>query len=352
MSPTRLTRLAPLFLTLISSPALAQYSPAPTAYTAVQIYYPPAGPPVTMTTYRDGQVVVAEHLGPAIHAWTYFDLAKGKTFNWSTTDSQCSSGTVAGDWGDPFQTSEVTAMLSKLHPRDAGTEIVNGIRTNALVAYDPEQRANIRVWRDVVYGEPIKVVVTEVDKKVDTPMMEVKSITVGKPALASLALPPSCAKVANQPTPQTEAARIAALTGSAEGMYVAAPKPPASKEACAVQFSVAQSKSMAVVTSGFRVGVDPNIDTDHPASYVIGEAGKPFFSGGGLREVSGQLQNGVVKLPSPSAIFDMELSFDNTGTFATARIYRQCFGKSTAKLLYVISNPAKLSEGGEWLWSK
>jgi len=111
--------------------------------------------------------------------------------------------------------------------------------------------------------------------------------------------------------PVVEEERIAALTGSQPGRYVKAIMGPASKEACRVQFSLV-----------------------HP----------------GPGELTGQLHNGVLPLDGASAVFDMELVFGNSGA-SSALICRQCFGQGTAKLFYLAKDPAKLAEGGEWVWA-
>jgi hypothetical protein len=352
LSTRRLSLLSPLLVLFFAPPALAQYAPAPTAYTVTEANAM-FGPPVTTTTYRDGQVAVVDR--PSSHSRSYYDLATGRTYTWSTAeaDPQCGSGTFSGDWGDPLQTGDLTTELAKLHPRDLGTELLNGIRARVVEADDP-QGGKSRLWIDAAFGEVIKWVGAGADKKVST-LLEMKSLTTGKPAAAKFALPPRCARLASQPLPPSEAQRIATLTGSPPGTYVTAVTGPGSGEACTVQFSVVQPRTMTPVGNGFRVAIDPTVDTDHPAAHDIGNdlsvPGKPFFAGGGLREVTGQLANGVVTLPNPSAVFDMELVFGNAGA-ASAMIYRQCTGKGMARLFYVLTDPAKLSGGGEWLWAR
>jgi hypothetical protein len=48
--------------------------------------------------------------------------------------------------------------------------------------------------------------------------------------------------------------------------------------------------------------------------------------------------------------FDVETAY-STGEFNGVLIYRQCFGPQTV-LLHVVNDPAKLSDGGYWLWVK
>ena len=351
MSPKCLLPLSVLLIAGIASPALAQYASAPTAYTMTQVFYPPSGVPLTMTMWRDGPVVLQHPSGSA--SSSYFDLRSHTSYGWNSTDSRCSANAFAGDWGDPFATADVAAELSRMHAHETGTEIVNGIRTKVFEADAPDIGGKYRVWLDAMYGEEIKAVSVDASKKVTPLIVEVKSLTLGKPTV-NLALPSMCAKASITPLPQpqpTEAQRIATLTGSAPGTYVSAINGPGSKETCTVQFSIAMAKTMAVLGGGYRVALDPFVDPDHPATYA--QPGNPFFTGGGLREITGLLQSGVANLPTTGATFNMQISHDQTNaqyTFA-ATIYRQCFGKSAAKLFYVV-NSAGSFEGGEWVWAK
>ena len=72
------------------------------------------------------------------------------------------------------------------------------------------------------------------------------------------------------------------------------------------------------------------------------------FSGGGLREETAQLQNGVLRIENAQPRFQMELAL-GVGKYGSAQIYRQCFAPETV-LLYVV--PAKPSDFPYWLWVK
>jgi hypothetical protein len=327
------------------APALAQPTPAPTAYTVTEFMQ--IGPKVTTTVYRDGPVAVMDN--PDSHSRSYYDLANGRTYGWSTTgaEPQCSSGTFSGDWGDPFNAGGLAKEIAALNPRDGGVEIVNGIHTKVLEATDPQGGAKIRLSVDATYGEVVRWIGAGPDGKTRT-MLEVKSLTLGKPARAVFSLPASCAKLASQPLPPTEAQRIATLTGSAPGTYVSANSGGPSQERCTVQFSVVQPKTLTPIPSAYRVAVDPAHDFDKPASYTIG--GTPLFSGGGLHEVTDQLRSGVLTLADLSSGFDVEIVFGGDAGFGSATLYRRCAGKSTARLLFVLNNAAKPSDGGEWVW--
>jgi hypothetical protein len=344
--------LLPLLLVLLCSPpALAQYAAAPTAYTVVQVFYPPAGPSVTMTTSRSGPVALVEHQGSA-HGWNYFDLATHTNYGWDAAALQCTANAFAGDWGDPFATADIAGELASMHARDSGTDIVNGIHTKVFEADAPQGGGKFRVWLDAVFGEEIKAVSIDASKKV-TPMMEVKSLTLGKPP-ANPTLLPACAKTAIQPLPQpqpTEAQRIAARTGSAPGTYVSGVEGPGSTQTCTVQVSVVLAKTMAIVNGGYRLAIDPTVDPDHPIAYS--QPGNPFATGGGVREITSLMQNGVTKLPNPGPAFHVQISHDQANAQYTVgtMLYRQCFGRSTAKLFFVVDSTASF-EGGEWVWAK
>ncbi len=110
--------------------------------------------------------------------------------------------------------------------------------------------------------------------------------------------------------------------------------------------------SMEPMTTGFQVAVDLTVDLDHPASYKMGAGpgGKATFAGGGLKDLTSQLRNGVLRIDNAPEKFDVETAY-STGEFNGVLIYRQCFGPQTV-LLHVVNDPAKLSDGGYWLWVK
>ena len=346
----RLLPLPVLLILLYSAPALAQYAPAPTAYTIVQVFYPPAGPAITVTTSRSGSVALVEHQG-GVHGWNYFDLANRTDYGWNAA-VPCTANAFAGDWGDPFATADIAAELAGLHARDAGTETLNGIHTKVFEAVTPQDGGKVRVWLDAAYGETIKAVSVDAGKKV-TPIIEVTSLTLGKPA-ATPTLPPACTKTAIQPLPQrqpTQVERIAARTGSAPGTYVSGVVGPGYAQSCSVQFSVALAKTMAIVNGGYRLAIDPTVDPDHPIAYA--QPGNPFATGGGVREITSLMQNGVTKLPSPGPAFHLQISHDqaNAQYIVGTMLYRQCFGRSTAKLFFVVDSAASF-ESGEFVWAK
>jgi hypothetical protein len=82
----------------------------------------------------------------------------------------------------------------------------------------------------------------------------------------------------------------------------------------------------------------------------VGADGHVRFSGGGLHEVTAQIRNGVLRIDNVPPQFDLETAFGNAGS-SSSLIYRHCFAPETV-LLYVVKNPAKISDGGDWLWVK
>ena len=110
--------------------------------------------------------------------------------------------------------------------------------------------------------------------------------------------------------------------------------------------------SMEPMTTGFQVAVDLTVDLDHPASYKMGAGpgGKATFAGGGLKDLTSQLRKGVLRIDNAPEKFDVETAY-SSGEFNGVLIYRQCFGPQTV-LLHVVNDPAKLSDGGYWLWVK
>jgi hypothetical protein len=313
------------------------------------------GKPMTLRIFRDGTAALIENKTDQVIR-SYYDLAKRRSFSWDTADASpvCGSGTFGGDWGDPFSQDLIT-QLNQLHPKAVGSEVVNGIKTNVLEAINPQDGSKHRVWLDASYGALIKWTSTGADGKAQT-QVEVTSLVVGKPPASTFALPADCAKAAATPLPPTEEEQVAAITGSAVGKYVKAGVGPGSKDSCSVQLSIVHSKSLAPITRPFRIAVDPSVDADHPSPHVMGEAGKPFFQGGGLHEVTDRVKSARLQLDGLSPFFDVELVFtDNVNgkgpSAASAQIYKQCFGKSTSKLFLVL-NPDDNSDPNAWVWEK
>jgi hypothetical protein len=312
-----------------------------------------------MQISRDGSKVVVElsYLsqqpgGKAFHVRTFRDLQSHQQYDWNMLDASapCGASTFSGDWGDPFAMSaETTADLAKQNAKPLGSATINGIPTKLMEADTPDGKA--QVWVEEKYGLVIKWVMTPKTGQPFT-MVEVKQLSLAKPAASIFVLPPACAEAAKAPRVPTEAERIAAETGGNAQDFADAMMPPPSKSACSVALRVVHAGSMEPVT-GFQIAIDTTRnDVDHPPHYTmgLGANGRRTFSGGGLHEATAQLRNGVLVIENAPPQFDVELAFGKAGD-SSALIYRQCFAPQTA-LLFVVKNPDKLSDGGDWLWVK
>jgi hypothetical protein len=342
----------------VASPAslLAQYAKAPDACSVTQVNSM-FGPAVTMEISRDGNWVVVDHITPpadasekAARTRTYYDLQAGKTYSLDPTapGAMCGAGRFSGDWGDPFAG---TADLAKTQTKDVGADTVNGIAARVLEVTIPGQPATAKAWVEGKYGLVLKLEMAGPNGQRQT-ISEIKKVSFEKPPASAFVLPAACASGTSAPT---EEERIAAITGGNGADFSNAIMPPSSpsRNSCTVLLRVVRAGSMAPISSGFQVAVDKAVDLDHPASYQMGSGpgGRMTFSGGGLKEVTGQLKSGVLRIDDVPAHFDIETAFGNAGS-GSALIYRQCFAPQTV-LLYVIRNPAKLSDGPtDWLWVK
>jgi hypothetical protein len=84
----------------------------------------------------------------------------------------------------------------------------------------------------------------------------------------------------------------------------------------------------------------------------MGTDGSQTYSGGGVREITNQIRNGMVRINNPPAYFNLSVNLMKPGTGASlGLIYRQCFAPTTV-LLYVVKDPDNPSAGGDWLWAK
>jgi|GEM_PF-1342444 len=339
-----------VFLAGLASPSLfAQYAKAPDAYSVTEINSM-FGPTSTMEVWRDGNRAVLDQsylsagASSGGHTRQIFDLKAGKSYSLdlSQAGGQCSAGNISGDWGDPFAT---TAELTKLNAKEVGTDTVLGMAAKVLEVVLPGQQGTSKVWVDARYGLILKMVMG------GKTVIEVKKVSFAKPPASELAMPAACAGVV---APPTEEEKIAADLGGNVADFANAVRAPAtpSSNSCTVLFRVVHTGSMAPVTSGFQVAVDKTVDVNHPAAYKMGSGpgGRATFSGGGLKELTSQLRNGVLRIDDAPAQFDMEIGFANGG-FTSALIYRQCFGPETV-LMHVV-NPENTSDGTHWwVWVK
>lgn len=326
----------------------AQYAPAPTEYSVTQINGM-MGQPTTMQIYRDGNNVVMDH--PDNHLRSLYDLQTHTNQDWDTQhpENGCSNGTFSGDWGDPFQSSDLDSLLkSSTAPPASAT--VNGVVTKVFEATDPKSKMKVKVWREPKYGMIIRADLTPPGGAATT-IIETKQFSFGKPPAALFALPPSCGKA--PPPPPTAPERFATETGDNGANFDDATMPPGSPNSCTMLMRFVKAGSMQPI-SNFQVALDLSFDPNNAPHYVMGgsSSGRTVFSGGHLKEYTDQIRNGVLRIDNAPAVFELEMTFagGNNGA-SSAMLYRKCAGPQTV-LLYVQKNPDKVSEGADWIWVK
>lgn len=329
-------------------PLRAQYAKPPETYTVTQVNSM-MGASSTMKVYRDGSKAVIEHLDSNPPMREYVDLVARKTVSWSLKDASntCGSGTFSGDWGDPFVGSaELSGELAQQHATTVGSETVNGFATKLNEAALPDGQGKARAWVETKYGLLIKL---EMGGK---PFLETKEASFAKPPASVFAIPAACSGALSAPTPPTEAERIAAETGGQPGEFSNAIMAQASPNACTVLLRVMQAGSMQPITGGFQLAIDKTINPENMPPYTMGVSteGHLTYSGGGLTEVTGQLQQGTFRIVNAPRAFYLDAGFGKGGELS-AVIYRQCVAPQTV-LLLVVKDPQKVSEGADWLWVK
>jgi hypothetical protein len=211
--------------------------------------------------------------------------------------------------------------------RQLGAEPVNGMPATAMLAL-ARDGSSTKAWIDNKYGLVLKIVNSPKGGETAT-MIEAQSFTPGKPPAAIFRLPAHCAGAAAAPRPLLKDERIAAETGGNAADYTEAIMPPASSRGCDVAVRVVREGTMEPIGGGFEVTLD---------------------SGSGMRDVSREVQNGVLRIAGAPEHFQIDAGFGSKG-HSFALIYRQCFRPETV-LLLVVKNPEKLSDGAEWLWVK
>lgn len=336
--------------------ASAQNPPEPTAYT-VHSTNSMMGPVTTTTTYRLGEKAVVDAATPepvrggVMHQHTFYDLDAKTSFTWDPTNEAmiCARGTFSGDWGDPFTG---VGDLMQQGAKQVGAETVNGFSTRIVEVTIP-QLGTMRAWVDARTNMIVKAVLTPPSGPPQT-MVEVQSVDLTPPPASIFAVPARCtstpAAAAPGRLPDVDQ-RIREFTGGNPTDYEDAIYPPNEKSGtCTVVLRVVKAVTMEPIPSGFQIALDMNLANEPAPSYQIGAGanGHATFSGGGLHEVTGQIRNGVLRIPNPPEKFHVEISFGDAGQ-SSADLYRQCFGPETV-LLYAIKNPANLVDGTEWLW--
>lgn len=328
-APTR--SFYPIALCTFYGSGLLAQTP-PTSYTVVQVNSM-MGTPSTSKIMRDGAKVVMEQ-GDS-RQWFDLDTHKSWSISISAPDG-CGTGAFSGDWGDPFGT---TADLEKEGLKQTGTAMLNGA---SMKVYEGGAAPNnAKAWIDAKTGLAMRV---DLGGKT---IIETKQFTPGKPAM-SMALPPACANV--KPV-ETEAERIAEETHDSAENYTMASHGPASDGGCTVLVRAVKAGTMEPVPIP-QVGLDLTYDVDNPPHYTtgIGTDGHLTFSGSNMKDVSAQIRNGALTIPGAPKTFYLETGFGSAGS-ADAGIYRHCTLPRSV-LLMIVKNPAKISDGVDWLWAK
>jgi hypothetical protein len=189
-----------------ASPALAQYSKPPDAY-SISYTESLMMPNQQVKIYRDGNRVLTEEFTPKsgpmpqpTHTAASIDLQTHKEISADLQDSSvpCSVGTLggspAGDWsGNPFEwfSQFFDADISKMSPPKIGTDTVAGMKATIYEISGPDgQKA--KVWIDDKYGLMLKMASPGKNGAMET-ALEVESFTVGKPPASAFKMPARCA---------------------------------------------------------------------------------------------------------------------------------------------------------------
>lgn len=175
-------------------------------------------------------------------------------------------------------------------------------------------------------------------------MLEVTQFILGVPPTAMLALPAPCGAHSSE----TQNLHLTALPGGAKNAIM----PPPSAKSCTALLRVVPAGKITPLTAGYQVAIDRAVDPDRPASYTVGLAadGHANFSGGGLREETASIRDGILRIDDMPQQIHVELCFGKGGC-ASALIYRQCSAPESV-LLFAVTNPSRISDGGQWLWVK
>jgi hypothetical protein len=311
---------------------------------------------LTVKIYRNGAKAVLDSQSvdtpTAFHTRALFDLNTKQSLSWDLLDSSrpCGKSNFGNDWGDPFVTSaQMTSELAQQNARQVRTETYLGFPAKVLEVSSPD--GTMRAWVDVKTGLVLKAQMVPASGAPQN-LIEVKQLSYAPPPASAFALPANCAEAAAGPRVMSQDEQTAELTGGNAQDFVRAMEGPGSKNTCTVFFRVVKAGTMEPVTSSFQVALDTTIDINNMPSYSIrqGRDGRVTFAGGGLREVTSQVHNGVFRIDNPPAQFELDAEFGNAGS-TSALIYRQCYGPQTV-LLFVVKDPANLGKGGDWLWVK
>ncbi|HUY13249.1 MAG TPA: GIDE domain-containing protein [Terriglobia bacterium] len=355
------------------------------------------GQPSTLKIYRNGS---KERIDLRIAPWAanrdglrnrfLFDFSAHKAYTtaWNGNVVSCSwikyvSADAPGNY-DPITgtASMMTGLGKEGTPKDLGPQTLNGIPAKGEETMI-EGVLPVKVWIAQKGGFLVKYSAPMPGGK-GTAGFEVKQVSLAPPPASVFATPTGCSETqgewsdtglnastsetvtvgtpSSQPsgaasgTQETSASkRIAAETGGSAGDFVNAIYPPGtpSTASCTVLFRVVHAGTMEPITTGYGTGLD--LDQNFSGSkYSIKEdmQGRVSFSGGTIRDVTSQFQNGTLRIPNAPPHFRLDVEFGgaNGGTGYTGLIYRQCFRPETVLLLVI--NNTEGSNSGDWLWVK
>ena len=340
----------------LATPHLAaQYAPAPDTYSVTQLNSL-MGTATIQRIWRDGSKAVIDISTPsdqpggkATRVRTIYNLAAHTTVSWDPTSAapECGQGKYSGDWGDPFAASvEMNAgLLSKATP--SGTETVNGVSAKVFAA-DMGAQGKVKVWLEPKYGLIMKAELTA-PNTAPRVVVQTQTLSFAKPPAGAFAEPAGCGAT-SVAVPSADDEQIAAETGEPASNFTKATTPPATSQTCTVLVRMVQKGSMATVTGGYQIGIDRDVDDQHPPDYAFGPdaSGHMIVSGGHLTEMTRQMQNGVLRLDNSGKAFHVEIRVPNGGGEAT--LYRQCAGPQST-LLFVVTSLDNMTPG-QWLWVK
>ncbi len=346
-------------LALLALASLLPAQTAPTAYTIVQtVAFPPAGS--TETIYRSGGKALIEVSRPAAdgqpasRSLSLYDLALGKSWSWNPGDASvgCNIGSFSGDWGDPYaMTPDLMKTIASGDLKPAGTEIVGGVATKI---YDGvSNKTHIKAWLDEKDGLVVRAMMGAPGSSDLQPLINITRVSLSPPAASLFALPAACASLKLPPTP---AELMAEETGDSGDNFVSANYGPGSKNSCSILVRVVAAKSMAPLNRKYQAAIDTTYDQNAPTpphyEFGVGNDGTSTYAGGGLREITSQVRNGMLRIDNPPAyfMFGVNIPTPNHGA-DVGLIYRQCFAPVTM-LYYVVKDPGNPGDGGDWLYAK
>jgi hypothetical protein len=307
----------------------------------------------TIEIYRDGDRAMMEQYAPKQadgnrppHTRTYYDLKAGRSYTVDLDDPlvPCGVSDSKGDWGDPFASAAaMNEELEKQKPADGGHQSLAGIDTRIFVASTPQGRT--KLWIDPKSNLLMKWQIVAPDGKPLT-VLEVTKFSTAAPPPALLAVPPACTAA----PPQNQTVHLTAAPGGGEGGVTNAIMPPSSAKSCTALFRVVRLGSMAPLVGGYQIAIDRTVDNAHPASYRVGMSamGQANFAGGGLKEETAAVKGGILRIENMPPQIHVELCFGKGGC-SSALIYRHCTAPEST-LAFVIHNPARVSDGGDWYW--